>query len=157
MKTHHYLAFVDWKGNQGKGTSGYADYERDFSVRIDGKEQVLRGSADSAFLGNPHRFNPEELLIASISSCHMLWYLHLCADNGIIVLEYADSASGKMIEFDGGGGKFESVTLSPLVTVASAEMVDLAKQLHQEAHNKCFISNSCNFPIGHEITVNVQI
>ncbi|MDB0062627.1 hypothetical protein N9F27_00870 [Crocinitomicaceae bacterium] len=85
----------------------------------------------------------------------MLWHLHLCADNGIVVLEYSDSANAVMIEFDEGGGKFEKVILHPIVTIKSSEKVDLAKQLHAEANKKCFIANSCNFPVEHDVVVNI--
>lgn len=155
MKTHNYTAFIDWTGSRRTGTTDYKNYDRDYSIRIDGKQQVIRGSADSAFLGDPHRFNPEELLLASLSSCHMLWYLHLCADNGIVVLDYSDSVNGSMIEYPDGGGKFEKVILRPIVTVKSEEMVEIAKSLHTEANKKCFIANSCNFPVEHEAVVNV--
>lgn len=155
MKTHNYTAFVDWTGSRGTGTTDYKNYDRDYSIRIDGKQQVIRGSADSAFLGDPHRFNPEELLLASLSSCHMLWYLHLCADNGIVVLDYSDSVNGSMIEYPDGGGKFEKVILRPIVTVKSEEMVEIAKSLHIKANKKCFIANSCNFSVEHEAVVNV--
>ncbi len=155
MKTHQYIAFIDWTGSRGIGTTDYKSYDRDYSIRVDGKQQVIHGSADSAFLGDPHRFNPEELLLASLSSCHMLWYLHLCAVNDIVVLDYTDSANGTMLEYSDGGGKYEKVILRPIITVQSKEMVTLAKSLHIEANKKCFIANSCNFPIEHEVVVNV--
>ncbi|MFA7273304.1 MAG: OsmC family protein [Crocinitomicaceae bacterium] len=157
MKTHEYKAFIDWTCSKGIGTTSYQSYERNYSVRVNGKQQVIHGSADSAFLGDPSRFNPEELFLAALSSCHMLWYLHLCADKGIVVLEYADSASGTMIETPEGGGHFTNVTLQPLVTIADESQIDLAKSLHHEANKKCFIANSCNFPIDHKPTVNFKL
>lgn len=157
MKTHEYKAFIDWTCSRGIGTTNYSAYDRNYSVRVNGKQQVIHGSADSVFRGDPTRFNPEELFLASISSCHMLWYLHLCADNGIVVVEYADSATGTMIEKPEGGGHFQEVILQPLVTVETAEMVDKAKLLHHEAHKKCFIANSCNFPIRQNPVVNFKL
>ncbi len=157
MKTHEYKTFIDWTCSRGNGTTDYTSYERNFTFRASGKQQVIHCSADSPFRGDPQKFNPEELFIAAISSCHMLWYLHLCADNGINVIEYADSATGTMIEKPEGGGNFQEVVLQPLVTVEKEEMVEKAKLLHLEAHKKCFIANSCNFPIRQNATVNFQL
>lgn len=147
-KEHHYQAFLQWTGNKGKGTAGYSAYERSYDIRISGKP-VIEGSSDPAFRGDPARYNPEELLLASLSSCHMLWYLHLCAVAGVIVIEYTDSATGTMSETPEGGGRFAEVVLHPVVTVAAMEMVDKAIELHKEANRFCFIANSVNFPVRH--------
>jgi organic hydroperoxide reductase OsmC/OhrA len=129
----------------GQGTSAYAAYGRDHVVRAAGKPDLLM-STDQAFLGNPARHNPEDLLVVAISSCHMLWYLHLCANAGIIVRAYEDCPSGRLIESQEGGGHFESVLLRPKVTVESGDVQE-ALRLHQDAHKKCFIANSVNFPV----------
>ncbi|NBC07738.1 MAG: OsmC family peroxiredoxin [Bacteroidetes bacterium] len=146
MPKHHYQLHLRWTGNTGKGTSSYTAYKRDYEIKADGKP-VLYGSADPAFRGDPARYNPEELLIAALSACHKLWYLHLCAEAGITVVEYEDEAEGQMIQNADGGGHFEWVQLRPKVRIQEPEKQQLAKQLHEQAHQLCFIANSCNFPV----------
>ncbi|MCL6218715.1 OsmC family protein [Zunongwangia pacifica] len=149
MKTHNYTINLNWTGNKGIGTKSYKDYDRDYTFHAKGKTPI-QGSSDPAFLGNPELYNPEELLLASIASCHMLWYLHLCASNKIIVLGYEDRPEGKMIENKDGSGKFTEVTLYPEITLADKTMLEKAEKLHHEANKYCFIANSCNFPIHHQ-------
>ncbi len=148
---HTYELQVKWTGNTGTGTSSYRQYERSHTISVENKVDLL-GSSDPAFRGDKTRHNPEDLLLASISACHMLWYLHLCADHGVVVLDYIDQASGTMQETPDGGGHFTAVTLHPVVTVADASMVELANELHEQANKLCFIANSCNFPIKHQPT-----
>lgn len=149
IKSHPYQLDIIWTGNNGTGTSSYTDYRRDFTLKCNNKPD-LQCSADTPFHGDPSKHNPEDLFLSSLSSCHMLWYLHLCADAGIIVTDYRDHATGLMTEsHQGQGGKFVEVLLNPLVRVASASMVDLAYELHDKAREKCFIANSCNFPVRH--------
>lgn len=140
---------MSWTGNLGQGTSGYAAYSRDHVIRATGKPGIV-ATSDTAFRGSPERYNPEELLVSALSSCHMLWYLHLCAVNGIVVTGYEDDAKGTMIETEDGSGYFKEVTLFPVVTIADAARIPRAMELHREAAKKCFIANSCNFPIRHE-------
>lgn len=147
-KTHHYKTAITWTGNKGSGTSRYDAYDRAHTVSIAGKPDLLC-SSDTAFRGDGTRHNPEDMLLASLSSCHMLWYLHLCSDAGIIVTDYTDNAEGVMEETSG-GGRFTEVTLHPVVTVQDASMIEKANALHDQAHEKCFIANSCNFPVRHE-------
>lgn len=149
MKQHFYQAKITWTGNQGSGTSGYKEYSRDHDVKMSDKP-VIKTSSDPAFQGNPECHNPEELFLASISSCHMLWFLHLCSAEGIIVVEYEDDAAGIMEEEKDGRGKFISVTLRPIVTVKEERMAEKVDSIHSKANQKCFIANSCNFPIKHE-------
>lgn len=148
MATHNYKATITWTGNQGKGTADYRGYERSHEVSISGKP-IIPASSDPSFRGDKTRYNPEELLVASLSSCHMLWYLHLCSVNGVIVLEYSDEASGTMEEKADGGGYFKEVTLHPKVMVADELMIEKANVLHHEANEKCFIANSVNFAVNH--------
>ncbi len=152
MKKHHYTIQLKWTGNEGSGTSGYKDYSRNHSVRVKGKVKIPC-SSDAAFLGDDTRYNPEELFIASISNCHMLWYLHLCAVNGVVVVNYNDNPIGKMVEKEDGSGHFESVVLHPEIEVAEDAMISKAIELHHEANEKCFIANSLNFKVGHEAAV----
>ena len=140
---------MNWTGNRGQGTAGYTVYSRDHLIHADGKPEIV-ATSDTAFRGSPGRYNPEELLVSSLSSCHMLWYLHLCAINDIVVTDYQDEAVGVMVETPDGGGYFREVTLFPVVTIADAARIPRAMELHREASQKCFIANSCNFPVRHE-------
>lgn len=155
MKEHHYKTTVNWTGNTGKGTQSYTAYTRDYSISTEGKP-TIEGSSDPAFRGDKSRYNPEELLLASLSSCHMLWYLHLCSENGVIVTSYIDTAKGTMAETTDGGGQFTEVTLYPVVTVADTSMIDKANELHVKANKLCFIANSCNFPVLHHAQCKFQ-
>jgi organic hydroperoxide reductase OsmC/OhrA len=154
MKTHTYDLTLTWTGNTGTGTATYRSYHRD-SVTEAADAPPLPGSSDPAFRGDPTRWNPEQLLVASISQCHMLWYLHLCAVNGVVVTAYTDQAHGEMTETPDGGGHFTQVTLNPQVTVAAPDMMTKAGELHERAHQLCFIANSVNFPITHTPTTTV--
>lgn len=151
-RVHTYDTVVTWTGNRGTGTSGYRDYDRDHDLGADGRAAIL-GSSDPAFRGNETRWNPEQLLVGSLSQCHMLWYLHLCAVAGVVVTGYTDRAEGFMTETDG-SGHFTEVVLRPRVTVQSPEMVETAMHLHEDAHKACFIANSVNFPVRHEPEVH---
>lgn len=147
-KTHEYEIQMAWTGNRGSGTSGYRAYDRNHVIQGKGKAPI-NGSSDPNFRGDATRYNPEELFLASLSACHMLWFLHLCADAGVIVEEYMDRATGTMKETPDGGGYFSEVRLYPRVIVSQASMVDLAQSLHDRAHHLCFIANSCKCPIRH--------
>ncbi len=154
--THSYDVTVEWTGNLGSGTDSYRSYSRAHEVLADGKPPIA-ASSDPAFRGDAARWNPEELLLTSVAQCHMLWYLHLCATNGVVVTDYADRPQGVMtMDATGGGGQFTSVTLCPEVTVAEASMVDKAVSLHGEVHALCFIARSVNFPITHEPVVTTD-
>ena len=148
MKSHHYKTSLEWTGNRGSGTSDYRAYDRDHIIRIDGKPEI-QGSSDPSFRGDPARHNPEELLVASLSACHMLCFLHLCSENDIKVIEYTDNATGTMQEDGKGGGRFIEVILYPNVIIQEAGNCDLANALHEKAHKMCFIASSCNFPVKH--------
>jgi organic hydroperoxide reductase OsmC/OhrA len=146
-RIHQYKVDLLWTGNRGAGTSSYSAYERSHTIHVAGKPD-LPGSSDPNFRGDPSRYNPEELLVASLSSCHMLWFLHLCSEAGVSVVDYVDHAEGFMEEAHDGGGRFTEVILKPTVTVARAEMVLKVDALHEAAHHRCFIANSVNFPVG---------
>jgi len=149
MRRHRYEVTVTWTGDRGSGTSSYAAYGRDHEVRCAGKP-MIPGSSDPAFRGDRARWNPEELLVVSLSACHKLWYLHLCADAGVVVTAYEDHAEGIMVEEDGGEGQFESVVLRPRVTISAGSDAGLAQRLHKLAHENCFIARSVAFPVSHE-------
>lgn len=143
---HDYRLRVEWTGNTGEGTRTYTSYRRDHTIHIAGKPP-LPGSSDPAFRGDGTRHNPEDLFIAGLSSCHMLWYLHLCAVNKIVVLEYVDDAEGTMQLAADGAGKFTRVVLRPAVRIAAGGDAAKAHALHDEAHRFCFLANSVNFPV----------
>ncbi len=149
-RAHRYEVTVTWTGNTGSGTSGYKSYERRHEISAGAQKPGIPGSSDPVFRGDRARWNPEELLVASVSACHELWYLHLCAEAGIVVVAYVDHAEGVMQETPDGSGQFERVTLRPHVTVAPGSDVAKARELHGAAHAKCFIARSVNFPVEHE-------
>ncbi len=148
---HRYTCTLTWTGNRGTGTSGYRDYDRSYDLAAAGKP-ALAGSADATFRGNREKWNPEEMLLSALSSCHMLSYLHVCADAGIIVVAYSDAATGKMDLAADSSGRFIKVTLRPQVTITESD-AETAEILHHLAHEKCFIANSVNFPVEVEPTI----
>jgi organic hydroperoxide reductase OsmC/OhrA len=148
-KEHHYNAHLIWDGDN---TTDYTTYARSHRVLIENKQPIPL-TADPAFRGDATTHNPEDLFLSAISSCHMLSYLALCAKYRINVLSYEDRATGVMQEDGKGGGKFVSVTLHPIVTIGNAEQLERATQLHERAHEQCFIANSCSVPIHHEAEV----
>ena len=152
---HHYTVSVEWTGNTGAGTAGYAAYSRDHLIQAEGKPDVP-GSSDPAFRGDSARWNPEDMLVASLSACHKLWYLHFCAVEGVTVQAYRDEAEGIMVEDPKRGGAFASVTLKPQVTIAAGGDAALAQALHERAHHFCFIANSVNFPVRCEPRIVIQ-
>lgn len=149
---HHYRIRAEWTGNRGEGTADYRAYTRDVTLSAAGKPDLL-ASSDSAFHGDRHRWNPEDLLVAALSECHLLSYLHAAAIAGVVVTGYTDEATGTMRQDGGNGGAFTEVTLHPQVTVADASMIGAAIAAHDTAHEWCFIANSVNFPVRVEPTV----
>ncbi|HEX2145932.1 MAG TPA: OsmC family protein [Glycomyces sp.] len=153
-REHHYEVTVRWTGNTGKGTARYLDYGRDHDVSAPGKP-LIHASADPAFLGRPERWNPEDLLVASLAQCHMLTYLALCARDRIVVTAYEDTAAGTMTEAAGNSGRMTEVVLEPVVTITDPEKRDRAMALHHDANQACFIANSVNFPVLHRPSVHI--
>ncbi len=144
---HEYAVTVTWTGNKGAGTTGYKDYSRSFELEAEGKHGIA-GSSDPAFRGDDGRWNPEQLLVGSLSACHKLWFLHLAAVAGVVVTEYVDHAEGTMRTTLGAEtGRFEQVILRPHVTLTVASDASKIVALHDEAHRRCFIANSVNFPV----------
>lgn len=149
---HRYLVRSEWTGNRGTGTSGYRDYDRSVSLAVSGKP-ALAASSDKPFRGDPAKWNPEDLLVAALSQCHLLSYLHACVQAGVVVVSYTDEAAGVMAEDGRGGGAFREVVLRPAVVVADISMVGAAEAAHEQAHQWCFIANSVNFPVRIEAVV----
>jgi organic hydroperoxide reductase OsmC/OhrA len=152
-RVHRYEARVLWTGDDGVGTRDYRAYRRDHVVQFPGKPELL-GSSDLSFRGDPTRYNPDQLLVASLSACHMLWYLHLAAVGGVVVRGYEDRAHGTLTLDPDGGGRFTEVVLRPRVRIERGEP-ERARALHEEAHRKCFIANSVNFPVRVEPDLEV--
>ncbi|HEY1758563.1 MAG TPA: OsmC family protein [Bryobacteraceae bacterium] len=150
---HRYVITNRWTGNLGSGTSAYRAYSRNHELSAEAKSAPIEGSSDPAFRGDPSRYNPEELLVGSLSACHMLALLHLCADAGIVVTDYSDEAEGEMLEHPGGAGEFTRVVLRPRMTITDPARISDAIALHHRAHELCFIARSVNFPVEHEPTV----
>jgi len=146
-RAHKYTIEVKWTGNLGMGTESYTSYTRNHQIKKEGGH-VIAGSSDPTFRGAPERYNPEELLLSTLSSCHMLMYLHFCAVNKITVTEYIDQPEGIMKEEENGSGRFTLATLKPTIKIVEPEKVEKAKSLHDQAHEYCFIANSVNFPIN---------
>ncbi len=151
-KDHHYATSLRWTGSRGTGTSGYRDYDRSYTLSAAGKAD-LEGSSDKTFRGDGAKWNPEEMLLSALSSCHMLSYLHQCADAGVTVLDYTDDASGTMVLDADGAGRFTGVVLRPRVMVSDDSDLQAAQHLHHAAHETCFIANSVNFPVTCEAAV----
>jgi len=152
---HHYSLTTKWTGNLGTGTDHYRTYERSHTITVDGKPEIF-ASSDPAFRGDATKHNPEDLLIAALSGCHMLSYLHVCVQNGIVVTAYEDRATGTMVVDPDGSGHFMEVTLHPVVTITDKALIDKANALHHRANQLCFIANSCNFPINHSPVCNTS-
>lgn len=154
-KQHNYSLNIKWTGNKGEGTTRYDAYDRSYIISGENKVDIL-GSADAPFRGDITKYNPEDLLLASLSTCHMLWYFHLCADAGIIVTEYIDNPTGILVQNETGSGSFSEVTLNPTVIVSDNSMIEKANLLHEKANQFCFIANSVNFKVKHNPSCKVQ-
>ena len=152
---HSYRVSVEWTGNRGLGTLDHAGYGREHTISAAAKPPIA-GSSDPTFRGDPARWNPEELLLASISACHKLWYLGLCAEAGIAVLSYRDEAEATMAEDPTGAGRFISAVLRPRITLRAGDDVAAATRLHHDAHAYCFIANSVNFPIECDPVISLE-
>lgn len=155
MKEHKYKSTLEWHDGNGNGTTEYKAYSRNHKVSIQGKSKLLL-SSDPAFMGDARLHNPEDLFLTSLSSCHMLWYLHLCSKNGITVIKYIDQAEGTMIEKPFSCGQFKEVQLNPVTTILEESKKEKALELHEEASKKCYIANSCNFPITHKPKIQLN-
>src|SRR5215207_8789226 len=152
---HSYRVGVVWTGDRGAGTASYRGYGREHEVHADGRPPIP-GSSDPTFRGDPQRWNPEQLLVAALAQCHMLWFLHLAAEAGVVVTGYADDASGTMVTDATGGGRFAGVVLRPRIEVAEEHMVPAAEALHEQANRLCFVANSVAFPVRHEPVTSVR-
>jgi organic hydroperoxide reductase OsmC/OhrA len=151
---HHYRVDVEWTGNHGAGTDGYRNYGREHVIRIEGKPEIA-GSSDPAFRGDAAKHNPEDMLVAALSTCHMLAYLHMATLAGVVVTAYTDAAEGTMVA-QGNGGHFTEVVLHPVVTISAASDPAKAATVHADAHHGCFIASSVNFPVRCEPRIVIK-
>lgn len=147
-KDHQFSIEIEWTGDKGTGTSAYTAYSRDHLIYKSSKINFIEGSSAPEFRGDTNRYNPEELFMSSLASCHMLWYLHFCADHNIIVKEYKDHVTGVMPVNPAGKGQFESVTLHPTIKITDHSQIQQAIELHKKAHEFCFIARSVNFTVS---------
>ncbi|WP_375501300.1 OsmC family protein [uncultured Jatrophihabitans sp.] len=152
---HHYELGLRWTGNLGQGTTGFRAFTRDHDISAPGLP-TLEGSADPAFRGDPSRWNPEQFLVAALAQCHLLTYLWLAVQVGIVVIDYHDSPTGIMLAEPDGSGRFAEVTLRPSVTITQDADLDRAQALHDRVGDYCFIARSINFPLRHEPTTLVR-
>ena len=155
VKEHIYTLNLKWTGNLGEGTKKYTAYSRNYEIQASGKP-IISGSSDPGFRGDPTRYNPEDLFVSTLSSCHMLWYLHLCTTNKITVVKYEDNPKGVMIEKENGSGQFKNITLFPTISIKEQDKIELATQLHTKAHEYCFIANSVNFEVACKPSINIE-
>lgn len=154
MKLHHFQTTTMWTGNLGTGTSGYRNYSRNHEVTGPSKASAISGSSQPVFRGDPSRYNPEELLLAALANCHMLWVLHLCADAGITITEYSDSAEAEMQEHPDGSGEIISAVLHPTMTITDPDRIADAIAIHDRAHSVCCLSRSVKFPVSHRPVIS---
>lgn len=148
-RSHVYHLTNRWTGNLGDGTASYRSYSRSLELMSPGKTAPIQGSSDPLYRGDPARYNPEELMLGSLSACHMLWVLHLCADAGIVVTHYSDQATGELMEHPDGSGEFTRVVLHPEMTITDPARIADATALHQRAHALCAMARSVKFPVEH--------
>jgi len=146
-REHHYRIANRWTGNLGQGTATYRAYSRSHELSGEGKCALIPGSSDPLFRGDPARYNPEELMLAALSACHMLWVLHLCAAAGIVIISYSDEAEGDFTENPDGSGQYTRVRLRPRVTITDAARLAEVPAIHERAHHLCAMARSVNFPV----------
>lgn len=155
-RTHQFRAVVEWTGNLGTGTSDRKSFSPAHEISVPGMGRPpIPASADPAYRGDGARWNPEDLLVASVATCHQLWYLNLCAAAGVTVTAYRDEATGTLVQQAGGAGRFTEIVLHPAVTIAPGSDMEKARALHEKAHELCFIANSVNFPVRCEPDIRI--
>lgn len=153
-KQHDYTARIAWTGNRGEGTRTYRGYDRSWTIATPGKPAV-HCSNDPLLGGDPGLPNPEDLLLASLSACHMLWYLHLASTAGIVVHAYEDAPVATGETSTNGAGRFVSATLKPHIVVEAGADIAEAEAIHHRIHEFCFIARSVNFPVFYAPTVTI--
>ncbi|MEP5341894.1 MAG: OsmC family protein [Algibacter sp.] len=154
---HIFKAKVNWELSKGETTESPKTFSRNHIVEIDNKKNDLKVSAAKMFRGDASLYNPEDLLLSALASCHMMSYLYVCSQNNIKVLSYTDNAEAVLEVESSGSGHFTKVILNPVVTIKDETKKELALSLHEKANSLCFIANSCNFPIVHDAQVLISV
>lgn len=152
---HLFKAKLDWNSIPKETISDSKRYTKTHQIAIDGKE-ILNVSAAKAFKGDPGLYNPEDLLLSSVVSCHMMSYLYVCSQSDITVVSYQDNAEGTLEVLENGSGRFVEIRLNPNVIIKEKEKIAQSISLHTKANELCFIANSCNFPILHFASCEVE-
>ena len=152
---HLFKAKLNWNSIPKEVITNTKRYTKTHQIAIDGKE-ILNVSAAKAFKGDPNLYNPEDLLLSSVVSCHMMSYLYVCSQNDITVVSYQDNAEGTLEVLENGSGRFVEIRLNPSVIIKEKEKIAQALSLHTKASELCFIANSCNFPILHFASCEVE-
>ena len=153
-KLHDFVSSIIWTGNRGEGTRAYKGYDRTWDIALPCKD-IIHCSNDPLLGGDPAKMNPEDLLISALSACHMLWYLHLASNAGIVVTDYRDDPIGHGETLPNGAGRFLAAVLRPKISVQEGADLGFATALHHKVHDFCFIARSVNFPVSYEPTFNV--
>lgn len=146
---HTFEAHLSWTKPDEASSNRKRIYGKTHLMQINGK-QDLTISAAKAFKGDPALHNPEDQLLSSIMSCHMMSFLYVCSQHNMEVFSYKDKATAILETYEDGSGKIVSVSLFPQVIIADHNQIELANALHVKANKLCFIANSCNFPVQHE-------
>jgi organic hydroperoxide reductase OsmC/OhrA len=155
-KLHDFASSIIWTGNRGEGTRAYKGYDRTWDIVLPGKD-IIHCSNDPLLGGDPAKMNPEDLLISALSACHMLWYLHLASNAGIVVSDYRDDPIGHGETLPNGAGRFLAAVLRPKISVQEGADLSIAAELHHKVHDFCFIARSVNFPVSYEPTFNIVV
>ena len=149
MARHDFTTVIAWTGDRGEGTRSYRGYDRTWDIAVPGRAPV-HCSNDPMLGGDPSRMNPEDLLLSALSACHMLWYLHLASEAGVVVHAYRDEPVGHGESEPSGAGRFVAATLRPRITLAPGTDIEVADALHGRIGAVCFIARSVAFPVHHE-------
>lgn len=144
---HHYAATCTWSGSTAVG---YDNYDRTHAATAGPNAVSL--SSDPAFLGDPARLNPEQLLVLAASSCQLLSFLAVAARARLDVRSYRDEAAATMPE-DDVPIRLAEIVLRPHIVLAPGPSEDRVRHLVEVAHRECFIANSLSAPVRVEPTV----
>lgn len=152
---HLFKVALNWMKKDNISSSLSRIYTKSHHISIEGKPD-LEVSAAKAFKGDPNLYNPEDLLLSSLTSCHMMSYLYCCMQYKIEVISYQDHSEATLQVNPDGSGKIVKVDLFPEIIISNSSQIELALSLHKKANELCFIANSCNFPVYHHPKCNAK-
>ena len=155
MSNHYFKASLQWNLKSEADFKSKKIYTKNHTISFEGKESISV-SAAKVFKGDPTLVNPEDLLLSSVTSCHMMSYLYVCQQNNIEILSYQDHSEAILEVNSDGSGKITKIILNPTIKIKDESKIDLAISLHKKANQLCFIANSCNFPILHHPSVYAE-